>query len=77
MAERIIEKLKEISNYPQYSPHVCVTAGQLSRIRDEIKLLEYNDFLSILTYVRNFNLPHDFKEELEVEYAIRGQLTKG
>jgi len=65
MYEEIIEKLKEISNYPPHIPYVCIAEGQLNRIIGKIRDLDYHDFLKVLTYVRGSNLSSNFKKELE------------
>lgn len=73
MAEKIIEGLEKLSKYLPNLPHACIADRILGVIREEIKGLGYNDFLNVLTYVRNSDLPREFKEELEVDCAVRGQ----
>jgi len=74
MAESIIGRLKIVSIYLPREPDLCIaciTASELERIREDIRKLRYNDFLQVLNYVKDSNLPPDFKQELEIEYNIR------
>jgi NAD+--asparagine ADP-ribosyltransferase len=76
MAERIIEVLDDISKYPSIRPYACLKASMLNEVMEKIKELPYNDFFKVKEYVRSSNLPSDFKEELEVEHAIRSRLKE-
>ena len=73
MAESIIKRLRIISTYPSHKPYICVASSQLGEIRKDIGELSYNDFLVVLNYVKDSNLPPDLKQELETEYLIRNR----
>ncbi|HKZ45554.1 MAG TPA: hypothetical protein VJ343_02505, partial [archaeon] len=67
MAARIIERLSRVPCNP-YPPYLCIAVGLLAGIAEEIKSLKYEDFISVLRYVRNSALPTGFKKYLEIEY---------
>ena len=72
MSESIIKQLEKISAYTPRQPYADVPPSALGGIRKEITSLNYDDFLRVLGYVKNSRLPPYFKEELEMEYNLRG-----
>jgi len=69
MSERVIEELKNISEYPP--PYKCSAIQLFLYAMNEIRNLKPYDFMKVLEYVRKSELLPDFKRGVEKEYKMR------
>lgn len=72
MAEKIKGTIDACVAAPRCVPYVCDTARALKGTVQEIKELCSDDFLIVYNHSKDLDLPPDFKEELDIEYKIRG-----
>jgi hypothetical protein len=75
MAEEINRILFEQSHMPKCRPYVCITAGILQEIMDDLRKADYETVVAVYKHAIKLDLPQSFKDELEFECKKRGYST--
>ena len=75
MAEEINKTLDEHSRIPECSPYVCIRAGVLQEIVENLRKADYETVVAVYKHAIKLNLPQSFKDELKFECRKRGYNT--